>query len=57
MRKKNDSITQDVVKKQKDVYSINETLRSKLDVLKKFEKEMYEKLANLDEKSRQKIDL
>ncbi len=55
MRKKQETIQVDVTKKQKEVNGVNETLRSKLDVLKKFEKELYDKLVNLEEKSQQKI--
>lgn len=55
MRKKHDAIQNDVIKKKKDVNAVNETMKSKLDVLKKFEKEIYEKLVILEDKSQQKI--
>jgi len=57
MRKKQETITVDLNKKQKEINAVNETYRSKLDVLKKFEREMYEKLVSLDERSQQKIQL
>ena len=55
MRKKQETIEVDLIKKKKEIYAINETFRSKLDVLKKFEKEQYEKLVTLEERSQQKI--
>jgi len=57
MRKKQETVTIDLTKKQKEIYAVNETHRSKLEVLKKFEKEMYEKLVSLEERSQQKIQL
>ena len=55
MRKKQETIEVDLIKKKKEIYAINESFRSKLDVLKKFEKEQYEKLVALEERSQQKI--
>ena len=41
--------------KKREVTSVNVSLKSKFDTLKKIEKEIYDKVVNLDERSNIKI--
>jgi hypothetical protein len=55
MRKMMDSKNEDNTNKKREVQGLNVSLKSKLEALKQLEKEIYDKLVNLEEVSQQKL--
>ena len=57
MRKIMESKNEDLTSKKREVLGLNFSLRSKLESLKILEKEIYDKLVNVEDKSHQKLNL
>lgn len=55
MRKMMDSKNEDLTNKKREVHGLNVSLKSKLEALKQLEKEIYDKLVNLEDISQQKL--
>lgn len=55
MRKMMDSKNEDLTSKKREVHGLNVSLKAKLDALKQLEKEIYDKLVNLEDVSQQKL--
>jgi hypothetical protein len=55
MRKNMEDKIEELNNKKREVTSVNVSLKSKFDTLKKIEKEIYDKVVNLDERSNIKI--
>jgi hypothetical protein len=55
MRKMMEAKLEDIDNKRREVMALNVSLKAKLDSLKKVERQVYDKLLTLDEKSNQKI--
>lgn len=55
MRKIMDSKNEDFTSKKREVNGLNVSLKSKLEALKQLEKEVYDKLVNLEDVSQQKL--
>ncbi len=55
MRKNMETKHEELSNKKREVFGENVSLKAKLEALKQLEKEIYEKLINLEEKSQQKL--
>ncbi len=55
MRKMIDAKHEDLTSKKREVNGLNVSLKSKLEALKQLEKEVYDKLVNLEDVSQQKL--
>jgi len=57
MRKLMDSKHEELSNKKREVHGLNVSLKSKLEALKQLEKEIYDKLVNLEDVSQQKLHM